>query len=168
MFPLLVIQGTFKPHLNNFCSNNFCGHEVLNVNLNPLGSCFDKRAWPSGMCALSQPRGRGFKSCYQKKKNKLLTSRDTMCQTYLTSTGTICCSMREKERNIRTNFRRPFLKFLFSGNTTAELICCPQCSCGIATSTTKTSTSRNFLVKVNLHAVKIVCKLVHNFRKIII
>uniref|UniRef100_A0A3Q7ESM7 Uncharacterized protein n=1 Tax=Solanum lycopersicum TaxID=4081 RepID=A0A3Q7ESM7_SOLLC len=58
--------------------------------------------------------------------------------------------MREEERNIRTNLTRPLLELLFSGNTTTELICCPQSCCSITAPTTKTSSSRHFLIKMNL------------------
>lgn len=70
--------------------------------------------------------------------------------TYLTSTCAICCPMRKKEGNIRSNLTRPFLELLFSSKATTELICCPQRGCSIATPTAKPSTSWYPFIKMNL------------------
>lgn len=57
--------------------------------------------------------------------------------TNLTSTSAIGCSLREKEGKMWSNFPWPFWELFLCGRTTTESICCPYCSCRIATSATK-------------------------------
>lgn len=88
-----------------------------------------------------------------RKKTNIFELHFYEIKTYLASTSTICCSLRKKEGNIRTNLTGPFLEFLLSSKTTIKLISCPQCSCSIAASTTKPCPSWHLFVKMNLPTV---------------